>query len=160
VAAGGLCAVTWRPDALAPALRAGFDVRIVALSAGRATIATGGAPPRPFNVGRRRSAHVRHRHKYAEATLAPHHRFFFRTPAGLTGRSAGNIEEFLHELSHLDPQVLLHHAAAHDFSGWFAAVFQDRPLAARVRALEDGSLPAEELRAALALVVGARYGPR
>lgn len=158
VAAGGLCAVTWRPDSLCAAIRSGFDVRIEALTARRATLARSGEMPRPFTVGRRRSAHVRHRHKYTEARLAPHHRFFFRMAAGPTGRSAGNVDEFVEEVRHADPAVLIHHASHHDFSGWFRDVFQDRPLAARVWQVESHLEDPAALRDGMLHAVITRYG--
>ena len=73
--------------------------------------------------------HVRHWHKYASAHLPLPRRFYFRSPAGLTGAVAGNMEEFHHEIRCASRDTLLQHARGGDFSRWAREVLKDGPLA-------------------------------
>jgi hypothetical protein len=102
-----------------------------------ATITERGAEPRRFRLGERLSPHIRHWHKYVEADVASHHRFFFRSRGGLTGRSAGNLAELYEEIRRSSPDVLRHHAAHHDFSRWIRDVFRDARASDSMRAHED-----------------------
>jgi hydroxymethylpyrimidine pyrophosphatase-like HAD family hydrolase len=88
-------------------------------------------------VGQRRTAHVRHLHKYAAARLPAHRRFYFRNAADeLVGSPAANMEEFVHELTHCEPDVISHHATGGDFSRWIALALADNEMAATVESLE------------------------
>lgn len=91
--------------------------------------------------------HVRHWHKYASAHLPLPRRFYFRSPAGLTGAVAGNMEEFHHEMRCASADTILQHARGGDFSRWAREVLKDLALATafelseqRLRAARD---PAE-----------------
>ncbi len=110
-----------------------------------------------LQLGRRRSPHVRHKHKYVHAFLPPRHHFYFRDERGPTGRYAANLEDFHRELQLASDAVLAHHARAHDFSRWIGHVLQDPVLALDVRTEETAAVIAE-LRAKLVAVLDARYG--
>ena len=163
--AGGMCAVTWRPDQLSPDTLAAMDLALVLSGSGPETTRclgqAGFATPLPMlrhhppGAGRvdgrlldrgsarrfvadlRNSAHRRHWHKYLSADLPYHRRFFFRLKDRLTGAVAASMTDFHHEIVRADAQVLRHHARSHDFSRWTEEVLRDRPLAERMRAVED-----------------------
>lgn len=119
---------------------------------------------RPFRIGTRQTGHIRHWHKYLHAHLPLHHRFFFRTAQGTTGSSAGNIEEFFHEIQRCQNTVIQHHASSGDFSRWIAEVLQDQVLATKIQEIEreftskgSGSEP-EIVRERLLAALEERYG--
>lgn len=107
--------------------------------------------------------HVRHWHKYASAHLPVPRRFYFRSPAGLTGAVAGNMEEFHHELRCASADTILQHARGGDFSRWARDVLKDLALATafelseqRLRAArEPGEL--EAARRELLTAIERRY---
>jgi hydroxymethylpyrimidine pyrophosphatase-like HAD family hydrolase len=109
------------------------------LDKGRANVATlDGAPARTVTLAARRTAHVRHWHKYRSAALPPPLRFVFRHSDGqATGEVAGNVAEFHHSLRHAPPDVLRHHFAHHDLSRWLREVLSDDDLAELVEAAES-----------------------
>jgi hypothetical protein len=161
----GFCLVTYQPERLCARARHGIDVVITTMGDGRATLRERGAPgpARPFVLGDRITGHVRHRSKYVHAELPGDRRFYFRDPGQTTMHSAGNLEQFQHELCDCSLSSLEHHAAGHDFSRWMDDVLQDAELAARLREIEaqslagGGTLRAERLRAALLDAVQERY---
>lgn len=92
---------------------------------------------RPFTVGPRRTAHERHWHKYATANLPVHRRFVFRRSGESTsGHEAASMRDFYDELAGCEPDVIMHHAGAHDFSRWIRGVFRDDRLASDVEQVE------------------------
>lgn len=131
----GVCLVTYHPGDLHRATLDNVDA-VLTLRDLTAEF-TDRSGTQPFVPDARRSAHVRHWHKYLTAVLPHHQRFFFRSDAGLTGASAANIPEFHHELERCEAAVLLHHAPAHDFSRWTELVLRDPELASAIRAIED-----------------------
>ena len=131
----GVCLVTYHPGDLHRETFDGIDYVLTLREWTAELIDRSGA--QPFVPDARRSAHVRHWHKYLTAVLPHHQRFFFRSAEGLTGASAANIPEFHHELERCEPAVLLHHAPAHDFSRWIELVLQDPELASEFRAIEE-----------------------
>jgi len=161
----GFCLVTYQPERLCARARQGLDVVITAVGDGHATLRERGVPgpARPFVLGDRITGHVRHRSKYVHAELPWDRRFYFRDPAQTTWHSAGNLEQFHHELRRCSLAGVEHHVAGHDFSRWVDDVLQDAELAARLREIEaesrasGGTLPAERLRAALRDAVQQRY---
>jgi hydroxymethylpyrimidine pyrophosphatase-like HAD family hydrolase len=108
-------------------------------------------------LGRRRSRHVRHQHKYVHGYLPPRHQFLFRDDDRATGRVAANLEDFFRELRLAPGAVLEHHARANDFSRWIAEALQDPVLAAAVRQIERSATDNEAMRKAMLEVVGRRY---
>jgi hypothetical protein len=88
-------------------------------------------------VGGRRTPHVRHEQKYAEAEL-PHHLRFFFTPAP-DGRApvAANVGQLHDVLASCHPTVLAFHAGRHDLSKWVRGVLSDGQLAAEIADIED-----------------------
>ncbi len=60
----------------------------------RATIRFGSGPPRGFTIADRHTAHVRHRHKYADIRLPPERRFYFHTTDGRTIAAAATMHDF------------------------------------------------------------------
>jgi hydroxymethylpyrimidine pyrophosphatase-like HAD family hydrolase len=103
----------------------------------RASIQFGSAAPRTFTIAARRTAHVRHRHKYADVSLPNQRRFYFRPTDGHTIPAAGTMHEFRTALGHLDPQALQYHLDRGDFSRWLGDTIADKDLAAQVAAWED-----------------------
>jgi hypothetical protein len=130
----GVCLVTYHPGELHGDTLGSIDY-VLTLQAPKANI-DDGSGPRPFVPDVRRSAHVRHWHKYLTALLPHHQRFFFRSAGGLTGASAANIPEFHHELERCESAVLLHHARARDFSRWTELVLRDAELATTIGSVE------------------------
>jgi hydroxymethylpyrimidine pyrophosphatase-like HAD family hydrolase len=110
-----------------------------------------------FRASGRITKHVRHREKYVSVPVAPQHCFFFQRKGVSTGRKARTLSEFA-EILEGEP-VFREHLHNHDFSRWIRGVFADRPLAERVRAIEDGWAEGrvENVHEALASVVSARY---
>jgi hypothetical protein len=101
----------------------------------------------------RRTAHVRHGHKYLDGEVAPEHRFLFRGPDGLpTGGVAGNLRELAAGLVSLPPGVVLHHAGHHDLSRWAGDVLRHHALARRLHEAEDLVASGEEDAGRAALV--------
>jgi hydroxymethylpyrimidine pyrophosphatase-like HAD family hydrolase len=103
----------------------------------RASVRFGSGPSRPFTIAERRTAHVRHRHKYADVFLPQERRFHFRATDGHHLAAAGSMHDFRTALAHLDPQALQYHLERGDFSRWLDDTIADRDLAAQVAAWED-----------------------
>ncbi|UXA16058.1 HAD family hydrolase [Mycobacterium sp. SMC-4] len=132
---------------------------------GRAVLAWRAKPHQAvaFTPGARRTPHLRHQHKYAQAGVEPSRRFYFRSSGDrLTGTVAANLAELEDVLNRCDAGVLRHHCPAHDFSNWVAGVFHDKRLAAELAAAES-QLPrgspgaiAEQVRLALVAALQSR----
>jgi hydroxymethylpyrimidine pyrophosphatase-like HAD family hydrolase len=108
-------------------------------------------------LGRRRSRHVRHRHKYVHGYLPPRHHFRFRDDHGLSGRYAANLEDFDRELRVATDAVLVHHLGCGDFSRWIGDVLQDATLAAAVYDIEQDPCDPRLSRANLVDAIERRY---
>ena len=99
-------------------------------------------PPEVARLGTRRTAHVRHEHKYEAHGTERERSFWFRDDADrTTGVVARNLRELEHELTQCPRSVLRHHGPSNDFSHWIDDVFHDRRLAEAVRAIEDRIRP-------------------
>ena len=85
----------------------------------------------------RRTAHVRHWHKYLSARLPLKHRFTFRLPGETGGTVAANVQEFRDILGATSKEIVSGHALRRDFSRWITDVLQDAELAATLRLLEE-----------------------
>jgi phosphoglycolate phosphatase-like HAD superfamily hydrolase len=107
----------------------------------RATIRFGFGEVRPFTIAERQTAHVRHRHKYADVSLPRERRFYFQASVGRPPAPAGTMHEFVTALTQLDPLALQRHLEQGDFSRWLAGTIADKNLAAQVAGWED-ELPA------------------
>jgi hypothetical protein len=128
----------------------------------RASVHLGSGPSRPFTIAERRTAHVRHRHKYADVVLPKERRFYFRVADGQYIAPAGSMREFGAALGHLDPQALRYHLERGDFSRWLDGTIADTDLAAQVAAWEDELLAhraadLERIRQRLLRAVEDRY---
>lgn len=101
----------------------------------RATLTSDTDQRRPFTVARRRTAHVRHEHKYVTQPLPPHRRFYFRTP---TGRQlvAGTIPELRSAIRSCDPDALGFHLDRSDLSRWVTDVLADAELGTELARIE------------------------
>lgn len=102
----------------------------------RSTIQVGRGPARSFLIGDRRTAHVRHRHKYADQTLPPPRRFYFHVTHG-EPIVAATLNEFRATVHHCDPAVLEYHLVRGDLSRWLKGTIADQQLGALVAALES-----------------------
>lgn len=130
----------------------------------RATIRFGSEPPRGFTIAERRTAHVRHRHKYADVRLPPERRFYFRTTGGESIEAAASLHDFCSAVRHLDQQALEYHLERGDFSHWLDGTIADRDLAMLVAAWEDEleahrAADLERIRDQLVQAVEKRYLP-
>ncbi|MGA2929265.1 MAG: HAD hydrolase family protein [Solirubrobacteraceae bacterium] len=139
--------------------------RLVEGPTGRAVLAWRARPHQAtaFTLGRRRTPHLRHEHKYDHSGVDPARRFYFRDVADTpTGAVAANLPELEAEIVRCDQSVLRHHCPERDFSRWTADIFYDQPLAASLAAAE-GQLTAqspaavvEQVRLALIAALQAR----
>jgi hydroxymethylpyrimidine pyrophosphatase-like HAD family hydrolase len=109
----------------------------------RATLRTGSEPARSFTVADRRTAHVRHRHKYADVSLPAERQFYFRPVDGQHLAPATTMHDFGAALKRLDPHALRYHLERGDFSRWLASTIADKDFAADVAAWEDELLAHE-----------------
>jgi len=130
----------------------------------RATLRFGSGPSRAFTIAERRTAHVRHRHKYADVCLPKERRFYFRATNGQPIAPAATMHDFRAAVGHLDPQALQYHLERGDFSRWLNHTIADQDLAAQVAAWEDQLLARraadlERIRHQLVQAVGERYLP-
>lgn len=130
----------------------------------RATIRFGSGPPREFTIAARGTAHVRHRHKYADVRLPPERRFYFRTTNGESIEPAASMHDFCSAIRHLDQPALEYHLERGDFSHWLDGTIADKDLAARVAAWEDEleahrAADVERIRDQLVQAVEKRYLP-
>lgn len=119
-------------------------------------VEAGGALLR-FTVAPRLTAHVRHRHKYADLPVARHERFVFtQAPGRPAALSLAGLAAMLEQLA---PEALGPHLRAGDFSRWIADIFRDDALAAAIRALEGQYDVGREHETAQAIVhaIRARY---
>ena len=104
---------------------------------GRVSVRFGGGPPRSFTMAERRTAHVRHRHKYADVALPRERRFYFRPIDGQVIAAAGTMGDFRTAVRHLDPRALQYHLERGDFSRWLDDTIADKELASQVAVWED-----------------------
>lgn len=74
-----------------------------------ASIRVAGGEPKPFTPDRRRTLHIRHRHKYAQVALPKERRFYFRSAGGQSLPPAATMPEFRAAVSRLDPEALEFH---------------------------------------------------
>ena len=121
-------------------------------------VATDGqAAPVAFTVGQRATGHVRHWHKYIDATLPERLRFYFRA----SDRVAANLREFHRHLRACPANTITQHAQAHDFSRWIGDVLQDAELARDIalaeQRLRDDQQPTETVRDAIQHAIERRY---
>lgn len=137
-APGGVVVVSYRPELVCHYVTDRTDVRILAHRDGSAALQRGDEPERWFAPAARVSPHSRHWRKYVEGVLPRDRRFWFRDARHLTGRSAGNLREFVWEIMRAPDGVLLHHARDGDFARWLADLSRDHALVSTVRALEQG----------------------
>jgi hypothetical protein len=93
----------------------------------------GGAIVR-FKVAPRLTAHVRHRHKYADLPVPRAQQFVFSRAPGLP--AAASLAGLAAILEQLPAAPLEHHLRHHDFSRWLSEVFRDDALARAVRDIE------------------------
>jgi hypothetical protein len=137
-----------------PELPHGQFVFVWANAAGGSRAITFAAPPRL-------TSHVRHLTKYADSTVSPEARFFFRRPDGSLVATADSLRTFGRIAAGIDDEVLAWHAARGDFSRWVRDVFSDRELAAQLRKTESRWSRGEitDLRQAVCALIAARYGP-
>jgi hydroxymethylpyrimidine pyrophosphatase-like HAD family hydrolase/ribosomal protein L39E len=127
-----------------------------------ATARFGSGPSRRFTIADRRTAHVRHRHKYADVSLPRERRFYFRATDGQPIAPAATMHDFRTAVEHLDPQALQYHLERGDFSRWLNNTIADKELAAQVAVWEDQLLAhraadLERIRHQLVRAVGERY---
>jgi hypothetical protein len=84
----------------------------------------------------RRTAHVRHWHKYVQGKLQPWLRFNFRGRDGRGTPSAANVQEFCDLLSESSLDVVAFHAERGDFSRWVDQALQELELSSAIRLIE------------------------
>jgi hypothetical protein len=161
--AGGVCAVTWRPEELSPETLTSMDYAVTlpclhsqgasALRQASFSLANGSDSlivrgqirgllldrhrVTPFVADERSSPHLRHWHKYYSAELPFHQRFFFRRGNRPTGAVAANMSDFHYEIARAEAEVLRHHAGNRDFSRWIDEIIRDHGLAEALRHIEE-----------------------
>ncbi len=110
-----------------------------------------------FKVAPRLTAHVRHRHKYADLPVPRQHQFVFSRAPGLP--AAASLAGLAAILGQLPPAAIEHHLRHHDFSRWLSDVFRDEALAHAVREVERAWLSGRAPDAAGSIVstINERY---
>jgi hydroxymethylpyrimidine pyrophosphatase-like HAD family hydrolase len=112
----------------------------------------------PVSLGDRATLHIRHQHKYAEAELPRHLRFFFARGNGGPGPVAANIGQLHDVLAACDGRLITFHTQRADFSRWIRDVLTDTDLAEQVATIEQASdADTETVRHRLLRAVEARY---
>jgi hydroxymethylpyrimidine pyrophosphatase-like HAD family hydrolase len=159
----GLCIVSYRPEMVCRHAGALIDIELRCAEDGTATITRPGEPRRRFTPSARVTPHDRHWHKYTSGELPAYRRFLFRDIRGLTGESAGNLEEFRTEIARVRDGVLRHHAAHGDFSRWLGDLSHDERFVERIREIEaalrnGGGAEVGGQRAALVGALESCYG--
>ena len=91
----------------------------------------------PIELAPRRTAHVRHWHKYVQGKLPPRLRFCFRGQHGSGAVTAANVQEFCDLVRESPADVIVFHAERFDFSRWIGQALQEGGLAGSVRSLEQ-----------------------
>lgn len=109
-----------------------------------------------FRIAPRLTAHVRHRHKYADVPVRFDQEFVFTQEGRPTGTRARTVRDLLSGLTALPDQVVQGHLARGDFRRWFEDVFGDRELGGAIQHLERGDV--EKVRDALLRAIAHRYG--
>jgi hydroxymethylpyrimidine pyrophosphatase-like HAD family hydrolase len=89
-----------------------------------------------FMVAPRMTPHVRHRAKYLDVPMKPHHGFVFTGDGKPIGGPACTLRDFVAMLPHLPPTSIDEHVRRSDFSRWIGDVFGDQPLAADLLKVE------------------------
>jgi hypothetical protein len=109
-----------------------------------------------FRVAPRLTAHVRHRHKYADAPVRPEQEFVFTREGRSMGAHARSVRDLLLALPGLPDDVVQGHLRRGDFRRWVNDVFGDRELGAAIQHLERGDV--SNARNALLRAIADRYG--
>ena len=114
------------------------------------------------DVAPRRTAHVRHWHKYATGAIPADKRFYFDRGAETpTGQTACNLAEFRSIIATADEATLRHHLSRRDFSRWIADVIADVELAAAIAVAEQqwlgGDHDCQRARRRLEMAIARRY---
>lgn len=120
---------------------------------------------RPIELAPRRTAHVRHWHKYVQGKLPAWLRFHFRGPDGRGSASAANVQEFCDLVGESASDIIAFHGERSDFSRWIGQALQEEALAAAVRSIEQQFVASgrscddiARLRTALVKTVMQHYG--
>jgi hydroxymethylpyrimidine pyrophosphatase-like HAD family hydrolase len=109
-----------------------------------------------FRVAPRLTAHVRHRHKYADAPVRPEQEFVFTREGRSMGAHARSVRDLLLALPGLPDDVVQGHLRRGDFRRWVNDVFGDRELGAAIQHLERGDV--SNARNALLRAIADRHG--
>ena len=111
-----------------------------------------------FRIAPRLTAHVRHRHKYADVPVRLDQEFVFTQEGRPTGTRARTVRDLLSGLTALPDDVVQGHLARGDFRRWIEDVFGDRELGGAIQHLEGGDV--SNVRDALRRAIADRYGRR
>jgi hypothetical protein len=109
-----------------------------------------------FRVAPRLTAHVRHRHKYADAPVRLEQEFVFTQEGRPIGTHARSVRDLLLALPGLPDDVVQGHLRRGDFRRWVDDVFGDRELGTAIQHLERGDV--SNARNALLRAIADRYG--
>jgi hypothetical protein len=118
-----------------------------------------------LQLASRRTAHVRHWHKYVQGRLPPWLRFNFSGRDGSGSSSAANVQEFCDVVGESAPDVVAFHGERSDFSRWISEALQEEALAGTVRSIEQqyiasdhGAVAVAALRDGVVRAVMQHYG--
>jgi len=109
-----------------------------------------------FRVAPRLTAHVRHRHKYADVPVRLDQEFVFTREGRPTGMRARTVRDLLSALPALPNDVVQGHLARGDFRRWIEDVFGDSELGRAIQHLEREDV--SSVRDALQRAIADRYG--
>lgn len=107
----------------------------------------------------RLTAHLRHRTKYLDVPVAPHHAFTFCAAGSGDGAKAATLHEFVRLIGRCPPSACDGYLRRGDFSRCVLDVFGDRKLAVTLRQLEENHRLGRisDINGAITAAVRARY---
>jgi hypothetical protein len=105
-----------------------------------------------------RSAHQRHKRKYAQGQLEEGSLFYFRGPENRLNLQVQNLSMFVQIAAGVDDGTWLYHLKNHEYSDWFRRAIKDPELGEAIEKIESNDgLSAAESREQIAEAIQSKY---